>query len=134
MTVTEDCLNGMGFLHGGCTAYLIDTCSSITLTALDPPDYSIPPTVSLNLNVTYHAAASLGASLRIISTVVSFSTRVQTVRCEVWDVTNPTHRLVASGMHIKMRSGKEGDPKAQEWRKEVYGEDMWATNAQKAKL
>lgn len=101
VTVTEDFLNGMGFLHGGCTAYLIDSCSSIGFVALSPPD--TPPSVSLNLAVTYHQAAPPGARLRFISTVIAFSARVQTVRCEVWDITKPAHRLVATGTHIKMQ-------------------------------
>ncbi|KZP00271.1 hypothetical protein CALVIDRAFT_533916, partial [Calocera viscosa TUFC12733] len=79
VTVKEEFLNGIGFLHGGCTAYLIDACSSIALTALDPPDESMLPSVSLNLSVTYHAPAPLGAHLRLISTVVAFAARVQTV-------------------------------------------------------
>ncbi|KZT60812.1 hypothetical protein CALCODRAFT_417714, partial [Calocera cornea HHB12733] len=102
VTVTEDCLNGIGFLHGGCTAYWIDSCSSIALSALDSPDESTLPSVSLNLSVTYHAPAPLGAKLRLISNVVAFSARVQTVRCEVWDVSEPIHKIVASATHIKM--------------------------------
>jgi len=134
--VTEDFLNGIGFMHGGCTAYLIDACSSIALTALDPPDDGTLPSVSLNLDVTYHAAASLGSNLRLISTVISFSTRVQTVRCEVWDISKPVPKLVASANHIKMqRSGNSAsEAQAEEWRKVTYAGQHLDVEAAKAKL
>ncbi|EPQ58891.1 hypothetical protein GLOTRDRAFT_54445 [Gloeophyllum trabeum ATCC 11539] len=101
ITVSSDMLNGLGSLHGGCSAYLIDDCSSLPLAA-----YSLvtggtgSPGVSQSLNVVYHAPALLGDKLRIVSTTIAVGSRIMSARCEIWNDTH--HRLVSSGVHIKM--------------------------------
>ncbi|KAI6034864.1 hypothetical protein F5J12DRAFT_1843 [Pisolithus orientalis] len=122
ITVEEDMINGNGALHGGCSALLIDNCSTMPMALL-----SLVTTghaefgVSKSLNVLYHAPAMVyvqlpinlpvrthypsfpffrGDRLRIVSTTLSCGSRVLTSRCEIWDATN--HRLIASGVHTKM--------------------------------
>ncbi|GJE87511.1 PaaI family thioesterase [Phanerochaete sordida] len=99
--VTRDMCNYLGAMHGGCTSFLIDICTSIVLNLIaanSSPE--LAKHVSLALNITFHAPAVLGARLRIINTSVAFGTRVMTVRSEVFDVTNG--RIVATGVHMKM--------------------------------
>jgi len=98
-TVAKAHLNSGGNLHGGCAAFLIDVCSSSTLSPFAEGDTMA---VSMNLNVVYHAPAPLGTPLRIVSTSVSAGGRVQTVRSEIWDTQR--NKLVASGMHLKMQA------------------------------
>ncbi|KIO12365.1 hypothetical protein M404DRAFT_993360 [Pisolithus tinctorius Marx 270] len=101
ITVEEDMINGNGALHGGCSALLVDNCSTMPMALL-----SLVTTghaefgVSKSLNVLYHAPAMVGDRLRIVSTTLSCGSRVLTSRCEIWDATN--HRLIASGVHTKM--------------------------------
>ncbi|KAJ7886882.1 hypothetical protein B0H14DRAFT_2563188 [Mycena olivaceomarginata] len=76
----KDMLNGGGSVHGGCSAYLIDMCSTLVLMACGQYVH-----VSQSLNIVYHSPAAL---------------RTMTARTEIWNATK--HRLVASGVHIKM--------------------------------
>ncbi|KAG6875458.1 hypothetical protein C0992_003768 [Termitomyces sp. T32_za158] len=102
LTVEEDMLNGGGNIHGGCSAFLIDICSSMPITMLrlattGEYEYS----VSQSLNIVYHSPAGLGDRIRLVSTTLTIGGRVVSARTEIWNVTH--HRLVASGVHIKMK-------------------------------
>ncbi|KAI0034591.1 HotDog domain-containing protein, partial [Vararia minispora EC-137] len=94
--VKTDMLNGGGNMQGGCTAFLIDVCSSLGLAAAGRPE-----TVSQAINISYHAPAPLGCKIRIINTSMAIGARISSIRCEIWDVTHK--RLVATGIHMKMR-------------------------------
>ncbi|KAH9942588.1 hypothetical protein B0H21DRAFT_824142 [Amylocystis lapponica] len=95
-----DMVNGGNTLHGGCSAYLIDVCTSALFTLLGIAQNNVAYHVSQSLNTVFHAGASPGSKLEIVNTTTSMGGRVMTARSEIWDVTN--HRLVASGTHIKM--------------------------------
>ncbi|EAU82753.1 hypothetical protein CC1G_10658 [Coprinopsis cinerea okayama7 len=99
--VAEDMLNGGGNIHGGCSAFLIDICSTLALIALGIVNNSKSTrSVSQSLNVVYHSPASLGDRIRIVNQTLTLGARAQSVRTEIWNVTH--HRLVSSGTHIKM--------------------------------
>ncbi|KAK7470038.1 hypothetical protein VKT23_001474 [Stygiomarasmius scandens] len=94
-------VNGIYSIHGGCSALLIDLCSGQAVTALNMyMGIGNILTVSQSLNVVYHAPAFLGETLRIVNTSVAVGSRVETARTEIWSETH--HRLVASGVHVKM--------------------------------
>ncbi|TEB32209.1 hypothetical protein FA13DRAFT_1731965 [Coprinellus micaceus] len=99
--VEEDMLNGGGNIHGGCSAFLVDMCSAMSLNAL-----SLATTgkgnrsVSQAINMIYHSPAGWGDTLRLVNTSTTLGNRVQSCRTEIWNATH--HRLVASGTHIKM--------------------------------
>ncbi|KAJ7279028.1 hypothetical protein C8J57DRAFT_1305321 [Mycena rebaudengoi] len=78
LIVTEDMLNGGGNVHGGCSTF-----------------------VSQSLNMVYHSPATLGDKLRIVNTTITVGARAMSARTEIWNATH--HRLVASGIHIKMQ-------------------------------
>ncbi|KIJ41072.1 hypothetical protein M422DRAFT_172807 [Sphaerobolus stellatus SS14] len=96
LEVEQDMVNGGGNMHGGCSAYLIDICTSLPLAALTETYAG----VSQSINMIYHAPAPLGTKLRIISKSLTLGTRALTSRGEIWDIAN--QRLVASGTHVKM--------------------------------
>ncbi|KAF7326954.1 4HBT domain-containing protein [Mycena venus] len=96
LTVTEEMLNGGGSVDGGCSALLIDMCSTLALMAF----HAGKITVSQSLNIVYHSPATLGEKLRIVNTTMTFGARAKSARTEIWNATK--HRLVASGVHIKM--------------------------------
>jgi acyl-coenzyme A thioesterase 13 len=104
LDVTEDMLNAAHTLHGGCSAFLVDICSSFAIHAFQiinaegATDHPIP--VSQSLNMIYHAPASLGDRLRVINTTLTIGSRAFTARTEIWSETH--HRLVASGTHVKL--------------------------------
>ncbi|PPQ63157.1 hypothetical protein CVT24_005797 [Panaeolus cyanescens] len=99
--VAEDMLNGGGNIHGGCSAFLVDLCSSFALLALGfASSGEVNPSVSQSLNLVYHSPAQLGDKLRIINTTLTLGARAQSARTEIWNATH--HRLVVSGTHIKM--------------------------------
>ncbi|KAF9449045.1 hypothetical protein P691DRAFT_728616 [Macrolepiota fuliginosa MF-IS2] len=108
-TVEEDMLNGGGKIHGGCSALLIDMCSTLALTALsmNANGESIM-SVSQALNVVYHSPAGLGDRLRLVNTTLTFGARAHSARTEIWNLTH--HRLVASGTHIKMQPSAPPKP------------------------
>jgi len=99
--VAEDMLNGGGNIHGGCSAFLVDICSSLALFALGIENKGdVQLSVSQSLNIVYHSPAQLGDKLRIVNTTLTLGTRAHSVRTEIWNVTY--HRLVVSGTHVKM--------------------------------
>jgi len=101
LDVTEDMLNGAGSIHGGCSAFLVDMCSSLALVALTLETSPAPnPTVSQSLSIVYHSPAQLTDKLRIVNTTLTAGARAHSARTEIWNVTH--HRLVVSGTHIKM--------------------------------
>ncbi|KAJ7442133.1 HotDog domain-containing protein [Mycena galericulata] len=97
LEVTDDMLNGGGNVHGGCSAFLIDICSTLAIIVYQPEAYN----VSQSLNIVYHSPATLGEKLRIVNTTLTVGARTLSARCEIWNATQ--HRLVASGVHIKMQ-------------------------------
>ncbi|KAF8841562.1 hypothetical protein BDN67DRAFT_1010497 [Paxillus ammoniavirescens] len=100
-TVEGDMLNIQGTLHGACSALLIDSCSMMPIALLD-----LVTTGKADLGATqsiyilFHGPAMIGDRLRIVSTTITLGGRVQSSRCEIWNITH--HRLVASGIHTKM--------------------------------
>ncbi|KAF8644452.1 hypothetical protein AX16_008451 [Volvariella volvacea WC 439] len=108
ITVDEDMINGAGNVHGGCLAFLIDACSTLSLTALRASQTGVPfYGVSQSLNIVYHSPAGMGEKLRLVNTTMTAGARAVSARTEVWNDTH--HRLVASGVHIKM---EPSEPKA----------------------
>ncbi|KAJ7442131.1 HotDog domain-containing protein [Mycena galericulata] len=97
LDVTEDMLNGGGNVHGGCSAFLIDICSTFAIMVYQPEGFN----VSQSLNIVYHSPATLGEKLRIVNTTLTVGARAMSARTEIWNATQ--HRLVASGVHIKMQ-------------------------------
>ncbi|KAI0311774.1 hypothetical protein OF83DRAFT_1087457, partial [Amylostereum chailletii] len=77
LDVDEDMLNGGGSMHGGCTAFLIDICTSIVLGAAGRGG-----TVSQAINTVYHAPAPAGCHLRIVNTTMTVGARISSARCE----------------------------------------------------
>ncbi|KAF9458479.1 HotDog domain-containing protein [Collybia nuda] len=102
LTVEDDMVNGGGAVHGGCSAFLIDLCSSLALMVLNLTNSGeILPSVSQSLNIVYHSPANLGDRIRIVNTTMTLGARAHSARTEIWNVTH--HRLVSSGVHIKMQ-------------------------------
>jgi len=100
LDVTEDMLNGGGNIHGGCSAYLVDMCSTLALVSLNLENSGDIGTVSQSLNIIYHSPAQLADKLRIVNTTLTIGARAHSARTEIWNATH--HRLVVSGTHIKM--------------------------------
>lgn len=77
-------LNGGGNVHGGCTAYLIDMCTSMAFPALAIYNGGeSKPSVSQAINTVYHGPAQLGDVLKIVSTTITMGARILTANCEV---------------------------------------------------
>lgn len=100
--IEEDMLNGGGKIHGGCSAFLIDICSTMALVALSLAQTgTVSLTVSQSLNVVFHSPGSLGDKIRIVNQTLTLGARAHSVRTEIWNVTH--NRLISSGTHIKMQ-------------------------------
>lgn len=95
VTVEEDMLNPGRSLHGGCAAFLIDSCSTLVFIAAGRS-----AGVSASMDVVYHAPATLGSKLRIVSTAMAIGARIMSARTEIWDDTKK--RLCVTGIHVKM--------------------------------
>lgn len=99
--VTADMCDGMGMLHQGCMAFLMDEGSAIALLVMnihEGGENSIG--VSQTLNILYHAAAPLGTRLRIINRSVTAGGEMDCCRSEIWDLDK--HRLIVSVTQIQM--------------------------------
>ncbi|KAI6135567.1 HotDog domain-containing protein [Pisolithus croceorrhizus] len=105
MPVTEDMLNLGGNVHGACITYLIDICSTLPIIALlHAQGGSGDPGVSQQIDTIFHAPASLGDELKLITTSTTVGGRTTSARIDLWDTTH--RRLVASGTQGKMEASK----------------------------
>ncbi|GAW07385.1 hypothetical protein LENED_009373 [Lentinula edodes] len=82
MQVAEDMINGMGNLHGGCSALLVDLCSTLAMVALQM-HITGKPTVTV----------SQGFMLQLDCT------RVVSAKTEIWSA---THHLNSPSPNIMM--------------------------------
>ncbi|KAG8850779.1 hypothetical protein FRB91_008797 [Serendipita sp. 411] len=94
MKVEEDMANGYNNMHGGCSAYLVDVCTSVCLTAFSPSH------VSLSLQLEYHQPIPVGTTIEIVSTTRALGRRVLSAGCEI--IHKEKRTLLVSGSHVKM--------------------------------
>ncbi|KAI6040432.1 hypothetical protein EDC04DRAFT_1510653 [Pisolithus marmoratus] len=105
MTVTEDMLNLAGNMHGACITYLVDICSTLPILALSHAQGGAGlPGVSQHIDMIFHAPASLGDKLKLITTTITIGGRTASSRIDLWDTTH--HRLIASGTQVKMEASQ----------------------------
>ncbi|KAH9016058.1 HotDog domain-containing protein, partial [Lactarius hengduanensis] len=105
ITVEEDMLNPGKSLHGGCAAFLIDSCSTLVFIAAGRS-----AGVSATMDVIYHAPATLGSKLRIVSTAMANRNHSFVSAFQIWDDTKK--RLCVTGIHVKMKpSPPKREPK-----------------------
>ncbi|KAI6146118.1 hypothetical protein BKA82DRAFT_4157837 [Pisolithus tinctorius] len=104
-TVKEDMLNLAGNVHGACITYLVDICSTLPIMALSRAQGGEGlPGVSQHIDIIFHAPASLGDKLKLITTTITVGGRTASSRIDLWDATH--HRLIASGTQIKMEASQ----------------------------
>ncbi|KAJ4479363.1 hypothetical protein J3R30DRAFT_3702614 [Lentinula aciculospora] len=109
-SITQGMVNGHGTLHGGCSALLIDFCSSLATIALQMHSAGFPGLgFSETIHVVFHAPAVLGEELRVVNTCTSAGEIVQSARTEIWSSTH--HRLVVSGVHVTVAPQKPKQPR-----------------------
>ncbi|KIK67871.1 hypothetical protein GYMLUDRAFT_238067 [Collybiopsis luxurians FD-317 M1] len=103
--ISQGMVNGHGTLHGGCSALLIDFCSSLATIALQIDATGFPGLgFSETIHVVFHAPAVLDEELRIVNTCTSAGEIVQSARTEIAKIWSDTHhRLVVSGVHVTMK-------------------------------
>ncbi|KJA29567.1 hypothetical protein HYPSUDRAFT_60425 [Hypholoma sublateritium FD-334 SS-4] len=104
LDVEEDMVNTNGQLHGGCSATLFTTCSTLALHvpvmfhSKEPNPYY--GAVSQSLNVIFHSPAQITDRIRVVATTLELGARSHSVTVEIWNMTH--HRLVASGSEVKV--------------------------------
>ncbi|KAI6152415.1 hypothetical protein BKA82DRAFT_993367 [Pisolithus tinctorius] len=107
-TVKEDMLNLAGNVHGACITYLVDMCAlshPLPIMALSHAQGGEGlPGVSQHIDIIFHAPASLGDKLKLITTTITVGGRTASSRIDLWDATH--HRLIASGTQIKMEASQ----------------------------
>ncbi|KAJ5334092.1 hypothetical protein MYU51_004511 [Penicillium brevicompactum] len=81
--VTPEMSNGMGNLHGGCAATLIDVLSTTILLGLSSPGKFALGGVSRNLRVTYLRPVPTDMEVRLVCEVVHVGKRLALLRAEI---------------------------------------------------
>ncbi|XP_008057579.1 acyl-coenzyme A thioesterase 13 [Carlito syrichta] len=95
MKVEQQHTNKMGTLHGGLTATLIDTISTMALLCTERG----APGVSVDMNITYMSPAKLGEDVVITAHILK---QGKTLAFASVDLTNKaTGKLIAQGRHTK---------------------------------
>ncbi|VTJ51864.1 Hypothetical predicted protein [Marmota monax] len=95
MKVEEQHANKMGTLHGGLTATLIDSISTVALLCSERG----LPGVSVDMNITYMSPAKIGEEIVITAQILK---QGRTLAFASVDLTNKaTGKLIAQGRHTK---------------------------------
>ncbi|KAJ8334290.1 hypothetical protein SKAU_G00399290 [Synaphobranchus kaupii] len=93
--VEEAHINGLGILHGGMTASLVDVVSTAALMYTERGS----PGVSVDMNITYMNAAKLGEDVLITAQVLK---QGRTLASATVDLTSKaTGKLIAQGRQTK---------------------------------
>uniref|UniRef100_A0A0M3ISX3 Acyl-coenzyme A thioesterase 13 n=2 Tax=Ascaris TaxID=6251 RepID=A0A0M3ISX3_ASCLU len=95
MDVTEELLNPPGTLHGGCTATLVDIVTTTALMATERAH----PGVSVDLIVSYLAAAHPGETIVIDASVLRAGRTLAYTRADVFR--KKDNLLIATAQHTK---------------------------------
>jgi len=94
MKVDESHLNGVGTLHGGMTAFLVDYLTTITVVT-KPPHL---PGVSIDMSISYLRAAPVGDEISIYAEVVKMG---RTLAFTSAELLNKDGKLLAKASHTK---------------------------------
>ncbi|XP_045717678.1 acyl-coenzyme A thioesterase 13 [Phyllostomus hastatus] len=95
LRVEEEHTNKLGTLHGGLTATLVDTISTLALLCTE----RALPGVSVDMNITYMSPAKLGEDVVITAHILK---QGRTLAFTSVDLTSKaTGKLVAQGRHTK---------------------------------
>uniref|UniRef100_A0A8C8T026 Acyl-coenzyme A thioesterase 13 n=2 Tax=Peromyscus maniculatus bairdii TaxID=230844 RepID=A0A8C8T026_PERMB len=95
MKVEEQHANKFGTLHGGLTATLIDSISTVALMCTERG----APGVSVDMNITYMSPAKIGEEIVITAHILK---QGKTLAFASVDLTNKaTGKLIAQGRHTK---------------------------------
>lgn len=95
MKVEEQHTNKFGTLHGGLTATLVDSISTIALMCTERG----APGVSVDMNITYMSPAKIGEEIVITAHILK---QGRTLAFASVDLTNKaTGKLIAQGRHTK---------------------------------
>ncbi|XP_067936301.1 acyl-coenzyme A thioesterase 13-like [Watersipora subatra] len=94
MKVGEEHTNLGGTLHGGMTATLVDTVSTVALLTSEP----YKPGVSVELSVSYLRAVPLGENITIDAKTVKTG---KTLSFLAVDLLDSKDRIIAQGKHTK---------------------------------
>jgi acyl-coenzyme A thioesterase 13 len=96
LTVREAHSNSYGTLHGGCTATLVDIVGTMAALSVDP----LRPGVSVDLNVSYMAAAKVGERVVLVGKCLRMGGRLAFTTVEVF-LHEEGGKVVARGSHTK---------------------------------
>ncbi|EDL32477.1 acyl-coenzyme A thioesterase 13 [Mus musculus] len=95
MKVEEQHTNKLGTLHGGLTATLVDSISTMALMCTERG----APGVSVDMNITYMSPAKIGEEIVITAHILK---QGKTLAFASVDLTNKTTgKLIAQGRHTK---------------------------------
>lgn len=95
MKIEEEHTNRMGTLHGGLTATLVDSISTMALLCTEMG----MPGVSIDMNITYMSPAKLGDDILITAHVLK---QGKTLAFASVDLTNKANgKMIAQGRHTK---------------------------------
>lgn len=95
--VEEEQLNGLGTLHGGFTAYVLDYSTSAALMAMGST-----PGVSIDLGVSYLSAAKPGDIVTVETDCKKLGRTLAFLEAEF----KVNDKLIATGKHTKFVGGK----------------------------
>ncbi|KAJ6526667.1 hypothetical protein B0H19DRAFT_1196747 [Mycena capillaripes] len=81
--VTKDMCNIFGTMHGGCAAFILDSCTMSAMVTLGRAKGFDGTGVSQTINVHCHHAAPLGSIVTVTTRSVFVDGRARLARCEV---------------------------------------------------
>lgn len=100
LKITEDCCNPKNYLHGGLSATLVDSISTLALRSyFEADNLSVPNSVSVELAMSYLSAVPEGNSIRIESEALKIGKKMAFLQANIYE--KETNKLAVMGKHTK---------------------------------
>lgn len=94
LQVQEHHTNGLGTLHGGCAATLVDSVTSLPVLFHTSGELGAPWSflgVTTSLNCTYLTGSPVHSWIDVVAKVESIGRTLAVIACEIWDVPDGKH-------------------------------------------
>ncbi|KAH8920116.1 hypothetical protein BT69DRAFT_1265982 [Atractiella rhizophila] len=104
LLVDESMCSPTGFIHGGCTAYLLDVCTSLAIRPFSKPGFWFTTGMSTSLITTFLNAVPCNTTVLLVNRTLSQGKAVASYDFEM--ISEDGKTIYAKGTHTKADTNK----------------------------